>query len=291
METSQTDWAGGRQFDADKFLHGATLEETVAAGVYCLVTGKRRDSNVYFVESGDSWVLVDTMWRGRAELIKSAAETLFGVGARPEAIVLTHIHPDHAGSASDLAHMWDVSVYVHPDEVPLPPSGRIIGALARVERRWMFPTGQDVLSPIDPNVGVPGLSDWQVIPTPGHTPGHLALFREGDRVLISGDAVLTVNLNSVGDALSQRHTLAGPPRFATWSWRAATESVSEIEQLEPSVVVPGHGRPMTGPVLAPTLRALGEQLNPASPGSAAPPAGHKLTEWFLNFFDYSRRAH
>ena len=165
----------------DRYLHGATLEETVATGVYCLVTGKRRDSNVYFVRSGETWVLVDTAWRGRAELIRSAAETLFGAGARPRAIVLTHVHPDHAGSASELARMWDVTVYVHPGELPLPPSGRIIGALARVERRWMFPSGGDGLSPIDPNVGVPGLPDWQVIPTPGHTPGHLALFREADR--------------------------------------------------------------------------------------------------------------
>ena len=123
----------------------------------------------------------------------------------------------------------------------------------------MFPPGQDGLSPIDPDAGVPGLPDWQVIPTPGHTPGHLALFREADRTLIAGDAVLTVNLNSPGDALSQRHTLGGPPRFATWNWRAATGSVSELARLEPGVLAPGHGRPMTGPVLAPALRALGEQ--------------------------------
>ena len=107
MEASQGDWLGGRQFDVDRYLHGATLEETVAPGVYYLVTGKRRDSNVYVVQSGETWVLVDTMWRGRAELIRGAAETLFGVGARPRAIVLTHVHPDHAGSASELAHMWD----------------------------------------------------------------------------------------------------------------------------------------------------------------------------------------
>ena len=141
MEASRIDWLGGRQFDVDRYLHGATLEETVATGVYCLVTGKRRDSNVYFVQSGGTWVLVDTMWRGRAGLISSAAETLFGAGARPRAIVLTHVHPDHAGSASELARRWDVTVYVHPDELPLPPSGRIIGALARVERNWMFPPG------------------------------------------------------------------------------------------------------------------------------------------------------
>jgi glyoxylase-like metal-dependent hydrolase (beta-lactamase superfamily II) len=269
VEAAQKVWLGGRQFDVDRYLHGATLEETVAAGVYCLTSGKRRDSNVYFVQSGESWVLVDTAFRGRAELIKGAAETLFGVGARPRAIVLTHAHPDHAGSASELAHMWDVTVYVRPGEVPLPPSGRIIGALARVE----LPSGQDGLSPIDPNLGVPGLPDWQVIPTPGHTRGHLALFREGDRALIPGDAVLTVNVNSLGDALSERHTLGAPPRFATWNWRAATESVSELARLEPSMLAPGHGRPMADPMLAPALRALGEQLShPAS----APVRAHPL---------------
>jgi hypothetical protein len=62
--------------------------------------------------------------------------------------------------------------------------------------------------------------------------------------------------------------------------------VSELARLEPSVLAPGHGRQMTGPVLAPALRALGEQLtNPADSS-----AGRKLTEWVFNFFDYSRRA-
>ena len=43
---------------------------------------------------------------------------------------------------------------------------------------------------------VPGLPDWECIPTPGHTPGHVSFFRPRDRVLIAGDAVLTVQLNS-----------------------------------------------------------------------------------------------
>ena len=236
------------------------------------------------MQSGESWVLVDTAWRGRAELIRSAAETLFGAGARPRAIVLTHVHPDHAGSASELARVWDVTVYVHPGELPLPPSGRIIGALAGVERRWMFPSGQGGLSSIDPDAGVPGLPDWQVIPTPGHTHGHLALFREADRALIAGDAVLTVNLNSPADALSQRHTLGGPPRFATWNWRAATEPVSELARLEPGVLAPGHGRPMTGPVPTTSSRP-GDASHSRTPGPlTAPGTSSTLLPGFLARF-------
>ncbi len=45
---------------------------------------------------------------------------------------------------------------------------------------------------------------------------------------------------------------------------------------------------MAGPVLAPALKALGEQLN--NPANAGSSAGHKLAEWVFNFFDYSRRA-
>ena len=142
-----------------------------------------------------------------------------------------------------------------------------------------------------PDIAALRAAPTRIVVAAGATPGHLALFREANRVLIAGNAVLTVNLNSPGDALSQRHTLGGPPRVATWNWRAATGSVSELARLEPGVLVPGHGRPMAGPVLAPALRALGEQLgNPASAGSAGSSAGRKLMERVLNFFDYSRRA-
>ena len=129
MGASRDDWLGGRHFGVDRYLHGATLEETVATGIYCLVTGKRRDSNVYFVRSGETWVLVDTGWRGRADLIRSAEETLFGVGTRPWAIVLTHVHPDHAGAASELARIWRRRVRVprRTAIAPLWPHHRRVG--------------------------------------------------------------------------------------------------------------------------------------------------------------------
>ena len=76
-------------------------------------------SNVYFVRSGSSWVLIDTSWPNRGPLIKQTAEPSFGVGTCPATILLTHAHPDHAGSALELARSWDLPVYVHPAELPL----------------------------------------------------------------------------------------------------------------------------------------------------------------------------
>src|SRR3954470_22813214 len=75
--------------------------------------------NVFFMgRPGGAWVLVDTGLPGRAHQIVEAAEARFGGGARPEAIILTHGHFDHAGSALPLAEKWDVPIYAHRMEFP-----------------------------------------------------------------------------------------------------------------------------------------------------------------------------
>ncbi len=70
--------------------------------------------NVYFVgRPGGPWVLIDAGLPGRAKQIFEAAEARFGAGAKPEAIILTHGHFDHAGSALKLAERWEVPIYAH----------------------------------------------------------------------------------------------------------------------------------------------------------------------------------
>jgi glyoxylase-like metal-dependent hydrolase (beta-lactamase superfamily II) len=163
----------------------------IATGVYCLSIGTGiYQSNVYFVQSGSSWALIDTAWRNRSQLIKTTAESLFGMDKRPAAILLTHIHPDHSGSAPELAQIWRVPVYVHPDEIPL-ASGKLIPEYFNPLDRWLIvplmklmprqvlesklseASLADAACAIDPDAGVPGLPDWQCIPTPGHTPGRV----------------------------------------------------------------------------------------------------------------------
>lgn len=101
--------------------HGGGLFE-VADGVHVLGTGPGIGrSNSYFVASGSSWVLIDAGWSNCAEDLVAAAASLYGPGTRPETIVLTHIHPDHSGSARELAERWDRSVLVHPGELPSVP--------------------------------------------------------------------------------------------------------------------------------------------------------------------------
>src|ERR1700724_207563 len=91
--------------------------------------------NVYFLgRPGGAWVLIDAGLPGRANQILEAAEARFGADAPPEAIVLTHGHFDHAGSALLLAEYWDVPIYAHRLELP-------------------YLTGKSDYPPADPTVG------------------------------------------------------------------------------------------------------------------------------------------
>ena len=81
----------------------------VASDVHAVVLGRAAfSSNVYLIRSGSSWTLVDAGWSGNDEkTIVAAAESVFGPGARPASMVLTHLHPDHSGATRRLVERWD----------------------------------------------------------------------------------------------------------------------------------------------------------------------------------------
>jgi glyoxylase-like metal-dependent hydrolase (beta-lactamase superfamily II) len=258
----------------------------IAAGVYCLEAGKGfMRSNVYFVRSASSWVLVDTGTANCGGMIRQAADSLFGIHARPAAILLTHDHPDHAGSVLELTRVWDCPVYLHPDELPLASGGlSTFQKYASPMDRWLVlpllramprrrvdamisrSSLKNAVQAFDPGAGVPFLPDWKCIPAPGHTPGAVALFRPRDRVLITGDSLLTVDLNSPFGYLRwvlrlSKQRVCGPPWLSTWDWQAAKRSVVALSGLEPSALASGHGVPMSGGLLAGQLRALGRRFS------------------------------
>lgn len=253
--------------------------QQVAPGLFQLETGRGiTETNVYFVCSGSDWVLVDTAWPKRASVIRSAAASVFGAGTRPTAILLTHFHPDHSGSALELARLWSLPVWVHPDELPF-AGGGYVPAYAHPLDRWVVAPlmhlvprhKRDAMQSrnslegtavaFDPETGVPGLPDWECVLTPGHTPGHTSYFRPRDRVLISGDALVTVRLNTLSGLLWERPGLSGPPWYTTWSSRAARESVERLARLRPTVLAGGHGPPMSGTETAEELRMFAGALD------------------------------
>jgi glyoxylase-like metal-dependent hydrolase (beta-lactamase superfamily II) len=221
--------------------------------------------NAYLVGEPDGpWALVDTGLPKTAGLTRRAAEERFGPGARPEAVVLTHGHFDHAGSALELAEGWDVPIYAHPLELPYltgrsdyaPKDPTIPGAISFLSRA--FPSsGYDFgrrVRALPDGGAVPGLDGWRWIHTPGHTAGHVSLFREADRVLLAGDAVATMDLDSWAAQVVKPRVFNRPPAPFTPDWDAARASVHALAALEPGVVAAGHGLPITDAAAA-RLRA------------------------------------
>ncbi len=210
--------------------------------------------NAYLVGNAQSWVLVDSGLSGKADKIRKAAENRFGPGARPNAIVLTHGHFDHAGSAKPLAQMWNVPVYAHPLELPYltgrssyppldPTAPGFFSALSR-----LFPAQtadlQHLVSSVDMKNPLPGLHGWTCIDTPGHSPGHLSFYRESDGTLLAGDALTTLDLDTVSGVLTKKKKVSRPPVPATTNWPQAQDSVGILARLRPRIIAPGHGQPM-----------------------------------------------
>ena len=229
--------------------------------------------NAYLVESPQGFAIVDTGLNGvGVALIQRAVSDRFGPDARPQSIVLTHGHFDHAGSAQALADAWDVPVYAHRLELPYltglsdyPPQDPTVGGtLANLSR--LFPRGAIDLSSriraLPDDRTVPGLPGWKVIPTPGHTRGHVSLFRGADGVLLAGDALATMNQESLGETFLQHRQLRWPPAPLTTDWQAAARSLDHLATLRPTTIAAGHGLTMTGDNVAETLARFSRSFTP-----------------------------
>ncbi len=166
---------------------------------------------------------------------------------------------------------WDVPVYAHELELPYltgrssyPPGDPTVGGGLMARSAMLYPRG-----PIDlgrhvhalPSSGrVPSMPGWRWIHTPGHSPGHVGLFRSSDRALIAGDAFVTTKQESALAVLTQYRRVHGPPAYFTPDWSSAWRSVWQLAELEPQIAATGHGLPMYGRRLRRGLRALARQF-------------------------------
>ena len=243
-------------------------------------------------EPGGPWLLVDAGLKGSAGYIRRVIERRFGDGSRPEAILLTHGHFDHVGSAPILAREWDVPLYAHPLEIPYltgrsdyPPRDPTMGGAMAQMSRLMPDHGYDFgdrVQTLPADGGVPGLPGWRWVHTPGHTPGHVSLFREADGVLLAADAFATMNLDSWASYLTRERGLNRPSPPFTFDWGTTHRSIEELADLRPKVVAAGHGLPIAGDHAAAELRGLAGRFTPPRRGRyvAGPPrAGEGGIEW------------
>ena len=223
--------------------------------------------NLYLWSSPASWVLIDAGLQGSAGTIIDTARERFGADAAPQAIILTHGHFDHVGAFPELCEHWDVPVYAHRLELPhltgqadYPPPDPTVGGGAMALLSIAYPNRAINLGarvrPLPDDGSVPHLPGWRWLHTPGHTAGHVSLFRDDDRCLIAGDAFVTTKQESLYAVVTQDPEVHGPPAYFTPDWANARRSVERLAALRPAIAATGHGPPLGGPELNDGLERL-----------------------------------
>ncbi|NEB22580.1 MBL fold metallo-hydrolase [Streptomyces coelicoflavus] len=229
----------------------------VADGTYLVHGGH---TNWVILTDGDAVTLVDTGYPGDR---RALLDSLAAVGSSPEAVaavLITHAHNDHLGSAEYLRATHGTPVLLHEAEVPHARRDFLqqvsVGTVLRNAWRpgvlpWMahvlrtggteqHPVTGPAAFPADGALDLPG----RPVPvhTPGHTDGHCVYHLPDAGVVISGDALVS------GHAISR---IEGPqllPDLFHHDRAGAVASLDVIAGLEGDVLLPGHGPVHRGPV-------------------------------------------
>ena len=215
-------------------LHGKYLIKLTRMGVV----------NCYLVREDDGFTLVDTNLPGSAQAILAAARTH---GAPIVRIALTHAHGDHAASLDALREaLPEAEVAISTREARLLAGDFSLDAgEPQVKLRGSFPSCHTrPTRTLEPGDQVGSL---EMIPSPGHTPGHAAFVDVRDGTLIAGDAFQTQGGIAVAGVLRWLFPL---PAMATWHKPTAHQSARALRAANPARLAVGHGKVLDDPLAA-----------------------------------------
>jgi len=193
--------------------------------------------NAFLVREEDGFTLVDTTVRGGADELIAAAR---GAGADIRRIALTHGHGDHVGSLDALKQKLGNTVEVLMSDL----DARIHDGETVTDKK---PPGSWPKITTKPDVRLTGgerIGSLEVVPTPGHTPGHVSFLDTRDRTLIVGDTLTSIGGLAVSNHFHWKFPLAA---MATWDKDKDVESAKKIRSLDPAMLVVGHGGPVREP--------------------------------------------
>jgi glyoxylase-like metal-dependent hydrolase (beta-lactamase superfamily II) len=196
--------------------------------------------NAYLVREPDGFTLVDTTIGGSADGLIEAARV---AGGEIRRIALTHGHSDHVGSLDSLCKQLGDEVEVLMGE----PDVRIHAGESVVEGK---PKGSWAKLETTPDTRLQGgerIGSLEVVPSPGHTPGHMAFLDTRDRVLLAGDTFTTYWRTEIPNHFTQRFPLA---TMGTQDRQQVVESARALRALEAEVLLCGHGPAVRSPVEA-----------------------------------------
>jgi glyoxylase-like metal-dependent hydrolase (beta-lactamase superfamily II) len=277
----------------------------VAPGVWRVTTPlpfRPREVHAYLVACDPHFMLVDgglNTPEGWAALESGVRAVAGGWGA-VRAHVVTHMHMDHVGLAARVREASGARVAMgrldaermahaaaHPDDevayraALLRRAGAPETAVREVERARggaaALAPPVEVDAPLEGDAGeVPDAPGWRFVWTPGHTAGHVSLYRAADGVLVAGDAVLPRITPTLG-VNRQRPDPVGD----------YLEAMARLEALSPAVVLPGHGDPPADPVGR--IRELGAAAAGETDAVARLLAGGPGTAWEIVARRYPHR--
>jgi glyoxylase-like metal-dependent hydrolase (beta-lactamase superfamily II) len=225
----------------------------VAEGVYRLGT---RWLNFYLVEEDGEFTLIDAgypgYWRHLTEAVDALGTSLEAI----RAVILTHHHGDHVGTAERLRSTAGARVFVGEGDLWIVagnypshanpgfyrqsswrPSGvrNLLHSAAAGGAKYRPVQGVEALK-ADQTLDLPGRP--RVIPTPGHTAGHHSVALEQRGVLFAGDAMASFDYVAGTRGVGQH-------RFND-DREIALASLARLDPIEAKVVLFGHGDPWTG---------------------------------------------
>lgn len=205
----------------------------LAPGVWRLKQFPAPSVNVYLAED----VLIDagTLWDRRRIFAEIEGREL-------SLLALTHVHPDHQGVAKEVCEARGIPLACHADDVEAMEGRRPIQEAAPnnpfnrlIKRFWQGPPYrvERVLNEGDEVAG------FRVVHAPGHARGEVIFFRDSDRVAICGDVIRHMSY------ATGRPLLAEPPKIFTYDPAENRRSIRKLADLNPSLILPGHGPAVT----------------------------------------------
>lgn len=198
----------------------------VAPGVHQLAGKPPHMVNAYLV--GDVLVDAGTPAAQRRLLRELSGHTV-------NAHLVTHAHPDHFGSTHAVATELGVPVWTGAADAEAIETARPVigpGRIPKLMSKMKMPPAHQVDRGLVEGDEVAG---FEVLDVPGHSPGHIALWRESDRVLVCGDVFMRLP------------RVAAPFGFLTVDVEQNRASMRRLAALRQSLVLFGHGRPLRDP--------------------------------------------
>lgn len=142
-------------------------------------------TNCYVVSSGEESAIIDPSCHNPREIGTLVAH-LKELGTTPSRILLTHGHIDHIFGCAALSSALGIGLEIHPDDEQLLVRAPFQSQLFGIALEQPPPVNRFIS--VGETISI-GTSRWEVIHTPGHSPGSVSFYNAAEKVVISGDVL------------------------------------------------------------------------------------------------------